>query len=188
MNHHRQEKKDRLGWRGREIIKRQEEKVKSLQKKSNLISNIKNKIFCRLGASEISGVGVFAIRNIPVDTIVFEECNDSNEFPIEISKLELEGVNSAVRELIGDLLVGSPYDTYSFPVRGLNSAGVPFYLNHSDEPNVKFSSERGEVGKFLVFVSCRDIEEGEELTQDYNNLSQDKTKLYKQFPFLHDKK
>ena len=105
MNHHRQEKKDRLGWRGKEIIKRQEEKVKSLQKKSNLVSNIKNKIFCRLGASEISGVGVFAIRNIPVDTIVFEECNDSNEFPIEISKLELEGVNSAVRELIGDLLV-----------------------------------------------------------------------------------
>tara|TARA_Y100000593_G_scaffold41668_1_gene79889 strand:- start:1191 stop:1733 length:543 start_codon:yes stop_codon:yes gene_type:complete len=180
MNHHRQEKE--------EIINQQKIRVKKLQEKSDLIDNIVNKTFCKLDVSKISGIGVFAIRDIPADTVLFEKCNLDEGFPIELSKEELSKADDLILEQIRNLFVSTPFDTYPLSRNGLNAVDISFYLNHSETPNVKFCLERGEPGKFLVFVSRREIERGEELTQDYNNLSPYKEKLYEQFFFLHDKK
>ena len=180
MNHHHQEKE--------KILNRQRARIKKLQEKSNLIDNIVNKTFCKLGVSEISGVGVFAIKDIPADTVLFEKCNSKESFPIELSKEELSKSEDLVFEQIKNLFVASPHDTYPLSRNGLNLVDISFYLNHSENPNVKFCPERGEVGKFLVFVSCKEIKAGEELTQDYNNLSPYKGKLYEQFLFLPNKK
>lgn len=41
-------------------------------KKKNLLKNLKEKTFCRLGVSKY-GVGVFAIKDIPMETELFED-------------------------------------------------------------------------------------------------------------------
>ena len=64
---------------------------------------------------------------------------------------------------------------------------IIFYLNHSNDPNTGFSMS-GDDDDFVKFVTVRNVKKGEELTEDYNNLSNNKAELYKQFPFLHDKK
>jgi len=174
MNHHRREKKE----------------LKKLQAKRNLINNIKNETFCKVGVSNISGVGVIAIRDIPNGTEVFRCCNE--EFfglnkPIKITGNDLAGAEDSILDYINTLMVPSEPNTQPLPFRGLNSINIIFYLNHSNNPNTEFS-DVGDDDDFVTFVSSRDIKKGEELTEDYNNLSSNKAELYKQFPFLYNKK
>ncbi len=174
MSHHRQEKKE----------------LKKLLAKENLVNNTKDKIFCKLGVSEISGVGVIAIRDIPEGVKVFECCNkefSDGEKPIEINRKDLEGAEGSVLEHVNSFLVQSGPGLIPFPFKGINSINIEFYLNHSNKPNLRFALEGG-MDEFVVFETNRGVREGEELTQDYNNLSRDKKELLKRFPFLHQQK
>jgi len=173
MNHHRQEKK---------------ESQRSLLAKENLINNLKNETFCKVGVSDISGVGAMAIKDIPKGTEIFKCCNNDNlNDPIEINEEDLKEVGDPVLEYAKSFLVQSGPNTYPFPAEGLNSMGIIFYLNHSNNPNTEFFFD-GNLGGFVSFVSSREIRKGEELTQDYNNLSNNKEELIKQFPFLRQQK
>ena len=151
---------------------------------------MRDKVFCRLGVSKISGVGVFSLRDIPKGTVLFEISNyksTSNDPIIELSSPDIErvgGVKESVMSYVQDMIVPTPYGTIPFPMGGMNSINIAFYLNHSKEPNVSFSENLESEDGFLCFISVKDIKEGEELTQDYNNLSEDKESLYDQFPFL----
>ena len=171
MNHHLQEKKE-----------------KKLLKKENLINNIRNETFCKLGVSDISGIGVVAIKDIPKRTEIFKCCNnDGLGMPIEIKESDLEGIDEPVLKYVKNFLVQSAPNTYPFPFMGFNSINIIFYLNHSDNPNTKFSFSGG-LNDFISFVTCEEVKKGEELTQDYNNLSNDKEGLARQFPFLDSNK
>ena len=84
MNHHLQEKKE-----------------KKLLKKENLINNIRNETFCKLGVSDISGIGVVAIKDIPKRTEIFKCCNnDGLGMPIEIKESDLEGIDEPVLKYV----------------------------------------------------------------------------------------
>jgi hypothetical protein len=171
MNHHHQEK----------------ENLKRSQKKENLINNLKNETFCKIGVSDISGVGVMAIKDISEGAKIFECCNDDLNDPIEINEEDLRGVGEPILKYAKNFLVQSGPNTYPFPAEGLNSIGIIFYLNHSDNPNTEFFFD-GNLDGFVSFITSRKIEKGEELTQDYNNLSNNKEELIKQFPFLRQQK
>ena len=161
-----------------------QEKEKKLSAKESLVNNIRSETFCRLAPSEISGVGVFAIKDIPKNIEIFSKVNETPcDLPVEISEQELKEMGEDIFIYTKDMLVNSGHGTFYLPPQGLNSIDIPFYLNHSNNPNVKFLLE-GNLDDFIVFVSSRDIKKGEELTQDYNNLCINKDKLLEQFPFL----
>ena len=173
MNHRHQEKKDQ----------------RNLLAKENLINNTKSKIFCKIGVSDISGVGVIAIKDIPKGTKIFECCNEELlglDTPIEVNKNDLGEVEDSVLEYIDNFIVQREPDVYPLPFRGFNSINIIYYLNHSIKPNVEFCLD-GEPDEFVAFVTSKEIKKGEEITQDYNNLSYNKKELLKQFSFLNKK-
>jgi len=155
--------------------RREKENLKRTSRKENLINNLKNETFCKIGVSDISGVGVIAIKDIPKGAKIFKCCNDNLNDPIE------------------NFLVQSGPNTYPFPAEGLNSIGIIFYLNHSNNPNTEFFFD-GNLDGFVSFITSRKIRRGEELTQDYNKFvitgdgQNNKEELMKQFPFLRQQK
>ena len=107
--------------------------------------------------------------------------------PTQINANELKGVDDSILEYMKNFLVPCSPNTYPLPSKGLNSINIIYYLNHSNEPNTEFHFTE-DLDDFVSFVTSRGVKEGEELTQDYNNLSNDKEELLKQFPFLPNKK
>jgi len=72
--------------------------------KTNLLKNIKNDTFCRLKHSKVSGIGVIAIKDIPVNTNPFYLTNKTfrKYKVIKISKKDLKNTNSDVLKIIDD--------------------------------------------------------------------------------------
>lgn len=129
--------------------------------KSEVLEYISNTTYCRLKASKIHGVGVFAIKKIPKNVNPFPSAPDYE--CVTVSKEELRKLDPELKKLIFDLLVFDS-DTVELPVKGLNNLDISFYLNHSKKPNLKYADDRES------FISIRDIEAGEELTADYSVL------------------
>ena len=116
-----------------------------------------DKVYCRLQTSK-HGVGVFAIKKIPMGTNPFEGCYDG-EF-IEIPEEKVLALEPNIKSYVIDMC---PFEDghYLVPEDGMQIIDISFYINHSKEPNMK-EDEGG-----LNFFAARDIETGEELTVDY---------------------
>jgi SET domain-containing protein len=131
-------------------------------KESNFdfVRDLKEKVFCRLAISNIHGVGVFAIRDIPagVDPFPGEKgfC-EFDEIPVS-SIMESEDITPAVKKLVIDLCPERD-GVYDIPNHSLNLCGVSWYINHSTSPNC--GENDGD------FFTLREIKAGEELTVDY---------------------
>ena len=118
-----------------------------------------NQVFARLEPSPISGVGVFAIIDIPKDTYIFEP---DNEALASVRKSETDNLAPALRRLYEDFCVLKG-DMYQCP-SNFNNLTPSWYLNASAQPNVAADSS-------LKFYALRDIQAGEELTADYSSYS-----------------
>ena len=154
-----------------------------MQKKENLIKNLKNNTYCRLGVSPIHGFGVFAMRNIPKATEVFELCNDTeSEELIDLTEEELNSLDENVVRYIKDIFCKDK-DGYSIPDRGLNSLNISYFLNHSTTPNLIHKMNFINGLGLLIPVTNREIKKGEELTEDYYTMGELKD-VVEQFPFL----
>ncbi len=118
-------------------------------------------VYTRLAPSKISGVGVFAIKDIPADTNLF---GDDDMKMIALKKAELGELDPETAKLYEDFCVIRG-DKYICP-QNFNDITVGWFINHSSaNPNVRCD-------KNLVFHSNRDIKEGEELTVDYSTYSE----------------
>lgn len=111
----------------------------------------------KLGASPISGIGLFADEFIPKGTIIWEFDPFSD---ITYTESELNGAN----ELYKDFLT-----TYCFKYEKIYYLCVDNarFFNHSDLPNCysnNFNSKK--IGDTRALI---DIEIGTELTDDYSN-------------------
>ncbi len=135
--------------------------------KEQLISNLKNNIYCIIDKSDIHGVGVFAIRTIPANTnpFILADGNAKVYNTIGIVDDDLKGVPKSVVKLLDKYLI--PDDYYPVISNGLNDMDISFYINHSDTPNVKTAYTRG--NDLLEFNTIRKIKKGEELLYDYNS-------------------
>ena len=70
--------------------------------KQQLINNLKNNTYCKLGRSDIDGIGVFAIRMIPKNINPFLLSNNySKQYTVvDISKEDLKEVPKSVVMLL----------------------------------------------------------------------------------------
>ena len=133
--------------------------------KEDIIKDLRENVYCRLGKSNIHGVGVFAIRDISEGTNPFSGFRTSEE-GISISKQEIANdplISEAVKG-VADEFMAVQGGEYLFPQTSLNEIGIAFYVNHSETPNLR---EEGD-----EFYTTRAIKTGEELTANYRTYAE----------------
>ncbi len=115
--------------------------------------------YCRLAPSKISGIGVFAIRDIPKNTNPFKREREQRwqEFKIE----ELKKLDKEILKMIDDFYVIEKDNTVMIPEYALNGMDISFFLNNSRKANVKTTDEG------YTFITLRKVKKGEELTVRY---------------------
>lgn len=118
-------------------------------------------MYCKPGKSPIHGVGMFAIRDISKGTVIMPAKNltgtwktiewaKDNRVPSGVVSMMQQYVSS---EVYGDDYIFVPRDPIvDFPAQML--------MNHSSSPNVQINY-RNEI------QAIKDIQEGEELTENY---------------------
>jgi len=109
-------------------------------------------LYTYLAPSKVcSGVGVFSLVNIPVDTLIFS--------PGPMVKILWTQVNEALKKRLETLTY---YDNEGFWVDSdLAKLGPQYYINHSHNPNVAYNKNTGEL------YAIRNIQKDEELTDYY---------------------
>ena len=125
-----------------------------------LINFIETKILCRLKQPPY-GVGVFAIKNIPADTVLFEDeyVVVTNSFiPKETFSNSADGIKKMLNDFFplknGNYIINQ----HTLFVMNMNLRN---YINHSKNCNVDIYSYR----------TLRNIEIGEEIFVDYTLLN-----------------
>lgn len=138
-------------------------------KKSKLIKHLENDIYCRIGVSKISGVGVIAIKDIPKNTNPFETLSkNKDDGIITLSNKDFKNLNKNVLKIINDFF-GSDTNKkkhYDVLASGPNNINVSFYMNHSNKPNIDIVDDG--ISDYYGFRANRLIKENEELTIDYS--------------------
>jgi hypothetical protein len=121
-----------------------------------------DKAYTRLQCSPISGIGVFAIRDIPKGTQVFKP-DDDELVSVNVGEIEkLFKPGDPIRRLYEDFCVLRG-KIYQCPV-SFNKLTPPWFLNHSESPNVAADLS-------LKFYAIHEIKAGKELTADYRTYS-----------------
>lgn len=115
-------------------------------------------VYANIGVSSIHGVGVIAIRNIQKGTVItdynpYHMKGDLKAF--EIGQAEFDLILPEIQEIIKDKVLwprGVKKYMFFSPNHEVNLQG---FMNHSEEPNTNGS------------IALKDIEAGEELTENY---------------------
>jgi SET domain-containing protein len=118
-------------------------------------------VYVRLGCSDLHGVGVFAIKEIPEGIDIF--CGDKCDVAI-VPKAIVDNQEEEIKKLYDDFCAlqdGKYYCPDSF-----NNMNVSYFLNQSEEPNI--TTDDGH-----CFYTKRKIMKGEELTVDYSTFSEE---------------
>ena len=134
--------------------------------KEDLIKDLRENIYCRLGQSKIHGITFIAIRNIPKGINPFVGLRTTDDQTVYIPKSEIQAdplIPEAIKKMVDDFYVADN-GNYCFPQFGLNEMGIAFYVNHSETPNLR---EEGD-----EFYTTRPIKTGEELTANYRTYAE----------------
>ena len=131
--------------------------------KYNLLENLNN-TYCSFGCSKVHGIGVVAIRDIPKDIDPFPSI--TSEQTTGLTESDLEKLPKEISSKIKDIFisVSGIYQIYNL---GLNSMGVRFHVNHSDEPNIAVNNDALVTSGYNPFITLRKIRKGEELFWNY---------------------
>ena len=133
--------------------------IKNTFSQKEKILEILKKTYCRLQPSQIQGVGVFAIRNIPKGINPFP---DSRPFSwSEFYLSELKTLDPEIIKMIEAFFVVEKDKNVLIPEFGLNGMDISFFVNHSENPNLSTIDEG------FTFVAIRNIKKGEELSVSY---------------------
>lgn len=126
-----------------------------------LIKDLEENVYCRLQPSGVSGVGIFAVRDIPKGINPFKNFLPQKFVAVDPKRVfENEKIDPAVKQLVNDMYVVAE-GKITLWQGGMNALDIAFFINYSKEPNMA-SEEDG-----AVFVTARDIKKGEELFADY---------------------
>lgn len=127
---------------------------------SSILKRIKN-TYCRLKPSEINGVGVFAIRDIPPKKNPFYGIREQGWHELKVS--DFKNLNKEILKMIDDFFVIKKDATVLVPELGLNGMDISFFLNTSENPNIET------VDGGFNFLTLKKIKKGEELTVSYGS-------------------
>ena len=150
--------------------------------KNDLINKLKDQTYAKLAPSEIHGIGVVALKDIPKNTIVFAIPNADEykgEF-VKVSGEELDELGLDIKKSLQTLILKEVNeDAYIFSSDGIDNLPTRAYLNHSTEPNLSpaINSEG------FKYVSNRRIKQDEELTVNYFQFGKE-LDIKQQFWFL----
>ena len=129
------------------------------QKNNKIIKNLEN-TFCRLKKSDIEGVGIFAIKDIPAGTNPFLGVNKQKWH--KVSDKELKNLDKEIQKMVSDFFCADKRGNFLIPECGLNGIDISFFLNTSKNPNV--TTKDG-----IIFRTIKNIKKGQELTVSYAN-------------------
>jgi hypothetical protein len=124
-----------------------------------VIDNL-NTLYTELKPSTVcDGVGVFAIKDIPVGTDVFNSSRKDHLYSWKVI------TDDNVRNVISRLCHTNQYGFYisDHPV----NIGMSYYVNHHDEPNLVYEQTRD------TYYTIKNIAKGEELLVSYDQEEQD---------------
>ena len=137
----------------------------NIMSKQKLLRNLREDTYCRLDASRIHGVGVFAIKDIPKGTNPFERLGNIPR-PVGLTDAEVNSLPSGVKKMIHDY--SEKCDKWYVPDVGMNGLDITFYLNHSSKPNMIQVDAGDSDCMFVIFRTIKHIKKGEELFINYN--------------------
>ncbi|MCX6901898.1 MAG: SET domain-containing protein-lysine N-methyltransferase [Verrucomicrobia bacterium] len=132
----------------------------------SIVANLINGVYARIQRSPIHGVGVFALRDIPFGVDPFTKPAHCSSAYVHLSQAILNELDENVVNYFKDMVVLKE-GIYLYPDCGLNGIDISWFVNHSDNPNLRVAS---------VDYDCetiRNISKGEELFVDYNTISSD---------------
>jgi hypothetical protein len=125
---------------------------------SHLLAEAYNDIFCKIAPSPIHGVGVFAIKEIPPNTVIFRRSIEWED----LDKKFLDRIDSNVALLYRELLLDTKDNIkIRVPTKGFSSLDISFYVNHSIIPTAKYDIDNN------FIVSSTKINIGDEITFNY---------------------
>lgn len=123
------------------------------------VQNKLHKVLIELRPSQISGIGVFALRAIRKGRKLADGLAEE-DFQRMISWNVFDKFDRATQRKIHDFCIGTPEGFIPPEEMDFNKLSIEWYLNHSCAGNVGFD-HHGD------FVAIRDIKKGVELTYDY---------------------
>jgi len=135
--------------------------------KSRLLAELSQSTFVMLRPSPLSGVGVFAIIDIPKGCRDMFSAPDPEERWITLSKKEVDSLPEQAQFMIGNYCLYDEELNYFVPEKGFKKMDVSLFINHSDQPNIQSIND----GDY--FEALRDIKAGEELLLDYGEIVHD---------------
>lgn len=119
--------------------------------------SILNHCYVQLKPSKVcNGVGIFALRTIPKNTVLFTDVEpDSNLITWE----SLEGIDEQVLQYLNSICNTSEKGVYLN--RTVNNINVTYYVNHSEQPNLFHDKALDR------FITLMEIQPGQELLCTY---------------------
>ncbi len=136
------------------------------QNVDELIKDLEENVYCRLRSSSVAGVGIFAIRDIPMGINPLKNFLKYNYIEVDEKLVfENEKISPEVKDLVHDMYVIAD-GKLNLWEGGMNALDIGFFINSSDNPNMIAEAE----GEY--FVAARDIKKGEELFVDYGTYSE----------------
>jgi len=114
------------------------------------IQELNNTVKCTLAPSEIHGIGVFALRDIREGEKLYTAPTEYKMYEMPYKKLKK--LRPEIKKLV---LERWPMAFNDVPFESPNNVGLMSFMNHSEDPNS------------LQDIASKDIEKGEEVTEDY---------------------
>ena len=119
---------------------------------------LKHTVYCRIAVSDIHGIGVRAIRNIPAGIDPFISFVPNKKF-IYLKDEELKYLPKGIQNYIKDYYINT-INGYPILLQGLNDVSIFGYMNHSETPNIGLYADKQD--ELCKFVSLKNIKKGEE--------------------------
>jgi SET domain-containing protein len=127
--------------------------------KKVILDHLVQDVFCRLGASALHGVGVFAIR--PIASGINPLRSRLKHREIKFTYDEIKVLPPGVRKQI-KMFCYYDEEGVMISTMGMNTMDFSIYVNHSKQPNLRMNKNGS-------FEALRPIRVGEELTMDYDH-------------------
>ena len=130
---------------------------------NDILSSIEKESYVYLKPSGVcDGVGVFALRTIPTQTVLFSDVVPDVNF---LSWNQLKNIHPSVIKYLHSICNTTEEGVYLS--RTINNINLSYYVNHSDNPNTVHDR------KIDKFITLRVIEEGEEILCQYESEEKD---------------
>lgn len=129
---------------------------------------LNKEVWATIKPSNIHGIGVFAIRDIPKGTKITTNTLETENIDLflPITEEEFNNIIPEIQEIILDRMLYKE-NQFEFVINPNAEIIIQSFMNHSSNPNTD--------GR----ITLSDIKKGEELTEDYTQYLQDGHKLTK---------